>query len=315
MISVILILTLYSTQRYLGRILGTVLPMFVISFVLCIKLVNRQSPSNLLMYLRWGLPFSVPIIFHGISQVILSQFDRIMIRDINGDAAAGIYSFGYTIFSINVTFNSLDSVWTTWFYDKMNKGEKDTIHKYSSMYILTILCLCIVVMLITPELVIVLGSHKYIDAQYCTIPIVASGFFVFLYTLPVSVEYYHEKTKSIAVATMIAALVNIVLNYIFINKYGYVAAAYTTLFTYILYFIFHYFLAKRIEGNYVFSNRIIVLSSGVLLLSMLLALFEIKRLIVRLVFILLIILLYVLYEEKQMSIGKKILGTIINRRS
>jgi len=48
---------------------------------------------------------------------------------------------------------------------------------------------------------------------------------------------------------MLAAALNVVLNYIFIPRYGYIAAAYTTLATYLLYFIFHYFLAKKIHGS------------------------------------------------------------------
>ena len=220
-LSVLLILTIFNLQRYMGRILGTVIPMLVIAIVISIRFLKRERPKHQRVYLKWGLSFSIPIVFHGLSQVILSQFDRIMIRNMNGDAAAGIYSFGYTIFSIiNVTFNSLDSVWETWFYEQMNGKRLQRVRKYASVYICGILLLCILLMLVCPEAIIILGSKKYIEAKYCTIPIVASGFFAFLYTLPASVEYYHEKTKAIAGATMIAAVVNIVLNYIFIKQYG-----------------------------------------------------------------------------------------------
>lgn len=42
--------------------------------------------------------------------------------------------------------------------------------------------------------------------------------------------------------------VNILLNLWFISRFGYVAAAYTTLATYVLYFVFHYFIAAPGTG-------------------------------------------------------------------
>lgn len=45
---------------------------------------------------------------------------------------------------------------------------------------------------------------------------------------------------------IIAAVSNLVLNYIFINLYGYMAAAYTTLFSYILFALFQGIWARKI---------------------------------------------------------------------
>ena len=47
--------------------------------------------------------------------------------------------------------------------------------------------------------------------------------------------------------TLIAAGCNIVLNYIFIPRYGYVAAAYTTLVSYLGAFVLHANYAKKLE--------------------------------------------------------------------
>ena len=62
-------------------------------------------------------------------------------------------------------------------------------------------------------------------------------------------EYFYKKTKFIALGSMLAAALNVVLNYLFIPRYGYIVAAYTTLVTYVLYFVFHYLLAKKIHGS------------------------------------------------------------------
>lgn len=309
-LSILLILTVYSSQRYMGRILGTVIPMFGIAVVIVLLYFRKEKPAHQRQYLKWGLSYSIPIIFHGLSQVILSQFDRIMIRNMVGDAEAGIYSFGYTIFSIiNVTINSLGAVWTPWFYEKMNNGESKEIRKYSSYYALGILAICLALILTCPELIVILGSSKYVEAKYCTIPIIASGYFVFLYTLPSGIEYYYEKTKYIAMATMAAAGINVILNYYCIIKFGYVAAAYTTLVTYILYFTFHYFIARKIEGAFLFSNKVIGFASAAILVIMGSTLNTLNHMAIRWIMAFLIMGLAFYFEERKLGF----IDTVLNK--
>ena len=69
-----------------------------------------------------------------------------------------------------------------------------------------------------------------------------------------TIEFYYEKTKGIMYASLAAALLNIILNYIFINIYGYIAAAYTTLFCYMMLSLAHYYFMKKIVKKYIGSN-------------------------------------------------------------
>lgn len=50
-------------------------------------------------------------------------------------------------------------------------------------------------------------------------------------------------------ASMAAAGANVVLNFIFIRLFGYIAAGYTTLACYMLYSVGHYIVSKRILVN------------------------------------------------------------------
>ena len=50
----------------------------------------------------------------------------------------------------------------------------------------------------------------------------------------------------IMIASLIAALVNVGLNALFIPLYGFVAAGYTTLISYIIFCVLHYFMYKKI---------------------------------------------------------------------
>lgn len=257
-VSLFLIYLVFPGQKYMGRILGTIIPLFLLAIYISVHFLKKAIPQNIRAFWTWGIKYSMPIVPHGISQVILSQFDRIMINSMIGSSEAGIYSFAYTIFTIiKVTFQSLDNVWCQWFYDQMHTENLQNIRKKSSIYMILILSFSSVLMLISPELIEILGSSKYRQAIYCVIPIVAGGYFTFLYSIPSSVEYYYGKTKYIALGTTSAALINIVLNYFFISRTGYISAAYTTLFTYVLYFCFHYFLAWKIQKGCLFSNKVV----------------------------------------------------------
>ena len=246
-LSIVLITTIFSTEKYIGRIIGTVLPVLGISVYIIFEQFYRFKPKNIRSTMKWGLRYSFPIVPHGLSQIVLSSFDRIMISAMISNAAAGIYSFSYNIFAIvSVTAKSIDNVWGPWFYKKMNSKDYESIRKYSGFYLLFLLILCLLIMFISPELIALLGPKEYKEAILCVIPLIMGGFFAFAYTIPATIEYYFEKTKYIAIATSIAALINIVLNYICIKKWGYIAAAYTTLITYLLYFVFHCFVSIKL---------------------------------------------------------------------
>lgn len=258
-LSLILIFTVFSKQKYIGRIVGSAFPLICISIYVYYKTFSSAKPRVNKTFWRFGLNYSIPIIPHGLSQVVLSSFDRIMIKSMIGISQAGIYTLGVNIESlVKVTTTSLDTVWGPWFYERMAAKDEDSIKQYSTAYAFGIFTLLSCLMIAAPEIVRIMGSEEYQDAKYVVIPLLACTYFTFLYTLPATVEYYFEKTKMIAAGTMGAAIINIVLNSICIRQYGYQAAAYTTLFSYFAYFCFHYNFAKRIANKQMFNTRAIV---------------------------------------------------------
>jgi len=258
-LSVILIQVFFNNNREIGRIIGTAVPITLVSLYIVIIIFRSAKARLNVQMCKYAMTYSLPLVFHGVSQVVLNQFDRIMINHYIGSEEAGIYSFAYNIYTIVfVTVTSIDSVWAPWFFEKMKQKEYFDIRKKGNTLAFGMLLFVVVMILLSPEIVVVLGTEKYRASVYCVIPIVASGYFSFLYLLVVQTEYYYEKTKYISIGTVGAAFVNIILNYIYINKLGYVAAAYTTLVSYILYFIFHYFISRKIHGGSIIDIRTIL---------------------------------------------------------
>lgn len=305
--SIVLILFVYENTKYYGRIIGTAIPVIAIGIYIVIHFFKKSKPRPHQLMWKFALTYSLPIIPHGISQVILVQFDRIMISNMVGAVESGIYSFAYNVYTIiQVTGNSLANVWEPWFFEKMHSGDVKAIREKGVVFGVYMLVFSTILCFIAPEVILILGANKYSESIYCVIPIVIGGYFSFLYVLPCEIEYYHEKTKYIAMATSMAAAVNIGLNYICIAKWGYVAAAYTTLVTYLIYFCFHYFMAKKIEGRYIYSNKHIFLLVAVALIICGIAVLLIDFVFLRWVLAMGTVLICILFTEKKYKLFSKV---------
>lgn len=90
------------------------------------------------------------------------------------------------------------------------------------------------------------STQAYWVGRTIALTLIEGIFFLFLYTLPVGVEYYTKNTKYIAVGSVLTAVLNVVLNYFGIKYFGYEAAAYTTLISYVVLFVLHWVIADRI---------------------------------------------------------------------
>ncbi|MCD7739118.1 MAG: polysaccharide biosynthesis C-terminal domain-containing protein, partial [Lachnospiraceae bacterium] len=59
-------------------------------------------------------------------------------------------------------------------------------------------------------------------------------------------QMYYERQKFMSIASIAAAGLNIILNYIFINLFGFLAAGYTTVACYLCYSVGHYVFCRKV---------------------------------------------------------------------
>lgn len=254
--SIFLILTLFRSEKYVGRILGGAIPSIAAAIIIVCLLFRKKRPTLKKDQIKFAMKLGVPIIPHGLSQILLSQFDRIMIQRMIGNAEAGIYSFSYTIAVIpQIIASSFDTVWGPWFFEQYRAKKIELIKMRSSQYVMLFSTIVVCIMAISPEIIHIMAPIDYWKSIYSVIPVILAMYFTFLYFLPAQIEYFEKRTINIAFGTVGAAAMNISLNLIFIPKYGYNAAAYITLITYVCNFIFHLYVAKKITGTLPFAGR------------------------------------------------------------
>lgn len=252
-ISIILVLS-FSESKYLGKIIGTFIPISLIGITVFIIVLAKGRKFINIKYWKYALALSIPMIPHVLAHLILGQSDRVLINRYIGNDAVGIYSFAYNIGMISqILLGSLNSAWVPWFYRKMDEKDSETIIKVTQKYIALFSFFVIYLIYISPELIKIMGPENYWEASKIVPIVILACFFQFLYTLLVNIQFYIKKNYFIPIGTVVAAILNIGLNIYFIPLYGYMAAAYTTLASYIVLFLMHYLITNHIFKSNVYK--------------------------------------------------------------
>lgn len=224
-------------------------------------------------YWKKALELHIPLLPHKLSLSVLASADRIMISNMVSASATAIYSVAYSAtMVISIIKLAINDALTPWIYDSIKNHKYESIKTNSTFVMLLVMVMSFLFILFAPEVIWIVGSKTYMEAIYVMPPVAASVFFTFLYNLFSSVEFYYERTREVMIASISAAVVNVILNSIFIEKYGYIAAGYTTLICYILLSIVHYIVMTRIiseklEKKELFDNKMIVILSIVTIIG------------------------------------------------
>ena len=207
-------------------------------------------------YCKYALTFNIPLLPHYLSMYVLSSSDRIMITKMVGLSATAIYSVSYTVASvINILWQSIDASLSPWIYENLNSNDKERVRAVTGKTISIFAAACLFCTLFAPEIMTILAPEEYSAGIYVIPPVTAGVFFTAMYSVYMRVELFYKQSGFATVATSIAALVNIFLNYIFIRLFGAVAAGYTTMISYALLAVLHYFNIKRKHYDTAFDNK------------------------------------------------------------
>lgn len=205
---------------------------------------------------NYALKYNVPLVPHFLSGIILAQSDRIMIGAMCGKSSTAIYSVAYSVASVMLIANSaiMDSI-IPWTYKKLRNADYTKLPFISSISLIIVSGVNIIIVICAPEIIALMAPVEYQEAIYIIPPVAISNVFIFMFNLFANIEYFHEETKLVTIASCIAALTNIILNYICIKLFGFIAAGYTTVLCYIIYAFCHYcFMRHVLRKNTIKSN-------------------------------------------------------------
>ena len=207
--SLLLIILIFKDRAYFGRILGTFIPISLIGIYVLIKFIRKAPPKRNVKYISYGLKYSLPLIPHGISQLILAQFGKIIIQNKIGNSAAGLYGFAYTIALIpQIIVQSIGMAWGPWFFEAYKNNQIVEIKSRTTQCVALFSFISIVLFCVSPEMVKIMSDSSYWSSIRIIAPAVLGVYFTFLYGFPIEIEYYLKKTHYIAAGTVISAAIN-----------------------------------------------------------------------------------------------------------
>lgn len=265
-----LIFVSLSQEKGYARILSCIVSQIVISAAIYGRNIIRGKRIFNKVYAKFALTFNVPLIPHYVSIYILDQSDRVMIQKLCSIAEAGLYGVAASIGGIlKIVTTALNTTLIPTFYRKLEKNDVAPIRKIVMSISYVLIGLLLMMEMIAPEVMVIFAGEKYRTASYVIAPMAVSVFLTFLYQLIANIEFYYNANKFTMVISVSGAILNMLLNYIFIKMFGFVAAAYTTVFCYTLFLIGHYYYMKHITRKNgipdIFRDRDIWMLIGILI--------------------------------------------------
>lgn len=242
-------------QAYMGRILGLSATNGIIGIGFCIYLLVSGRTFYHREYWRFCLTLSLPLVFYNLSDLALGQCDRIMLQQMLSTDSVGQYSLAYNFGAILFTiFGALNNGWCPFFFEDMKFERKDSIRSQAKNFLELFTVLSMGFILLAREVYHVFASREFWPGTDLIPVFAASYYFNFLCTFPVNFEYFHKKTKAVAVITVTASVCNLVLNYLLINLMGMPGAAVATALSHgVQLTLHHLYCSRRIgKGSYPF---------------------------------------------------------------
>ena len=261
-----------------GAIMGLLISSFFVFLIMASFIISEigiKIPK--FTHIREYLAFGLPTVPGMLSSWVVNSSDRYVIGIFLSTAFVGYYSPGYALGNIINMFIAplafmLPAVLSK-YYDENNINEVKTVLRYSLKYFLLLaIPSAIGLSLLSKPLLMILSTSEIASQGYLITPFVAlSALLLGAYVVIAQIIVLEKKTKITGAIWVMAAILNLGLNLIFIPYIGILGAAITTLLAFTLAFIltafysFKYFtfdidfssIAKSVFASIVMSLVII----------------------------------------------------------
>ena len=222
------------------------------------KDLDKKTMSEMLRY-------SIPLVPNNLSWIIISLSDRLMLTWMIGANANGLYSIANKFPNIIYTFYGFFS--TAWkesaarILKEENKVEYyNSIYKDIKFFLKAIVLGLIVIM---PFAFPLLVDSSYNEAYIYIPALVISIYYTNMSNFYGGIFTAYKNTKIMGSTTVVAAIMNVVLNLVFIPRFGIWAATLSTLISNVIVFAYRRYRLKEYirlneEFNYAFWILLVI---------------------------------------------------------
>ncbi len=293
---------LFPNDKAVAKVIFCGLPTVILNFIIMVNILYKGKTFFEKKFWKYALSFNIPLIPHYLSNIILAQSDRIMIQRIISYSAAGIYAVSYNLSQVvQGVFTGINSAWIPFTYKSLKAKDYSRVGKYSNLILIFVGLISIMLAISAPEIIKILAPVEYYSAVWVIPPIIIGLYFSFLSSLFANIEFYYKKNIFVTIATSCAGIFNIILNAIYIPKYGFVVAGYTTAISYFILSLAHYIFMKKIQPAEIYISKYIFIISFIVVFSVLIIIFLYNYFWVR--YILVLVILIILLKNLKKIIG------------
>ena len=261
----ILLIYCIKSNSYYGRVIGSATGIFICAIILFIIMLAGNYNLWNTKYYSYALKISVPSILSSISYIIMQQSDHIMITEFVGAEFTAVYGLVYWIGNILYAFlQATSGAFQSWAFHALDSGHFLSVKMIQKWYLFFFLIISIGLLMVSPEVIKILAPSSYWDFRYIP-PFLAGSCMLVLNSFYSTVGEFYKKAGKVSLCVAAAALSNIVLNFIFIPKYGAIAAAYTSFVSYIFLVLLGRILIQFVHRG-LYSDRLFLLFSAFIIL-------------------------------------------------
>lgn len=235
-----------------GRIFAGLISIILFSILATILIIKNDllQLSINIDYIGRALKYGLPLLPHTLSTIIITLTDRIFITNMVDISTTGIYVIGYKIGSIiSILSLSFDSAFGPWIYEKLKNPSEQTkrsIIKFSYWYFVAIILLALFLGFLSPYFLSFYIGSEFKGSSIFVIWISLGYSFNGMYLVVSKYIFYSYKTYILSWISILTAVLNVILNYFFVSAHGGLGAAYATTLTYLIKFLFVWFLAAKV---------------------------------------------------------------------
>lgn len=248
----------------IAQIMGYV---FVIAYSIIILSKEEYLLSvNKNVLLRQNLyEYSFPLILNSISWWFMNMSDRYIIKVFLSESANGIYAISTKLPLIVTMINQI--FYLSWQESAINEYNSEDVSKFYTgvfkQYYSILLTSIIILLSISNILFEVLIGESFKEA-YNYIPLLYLGSVFYAFSSFYGVIYDSSKnTRLSSISSCLGASINVIINILFIKKYGIQVASFSTMLSFLIMWIFRIITTRKYVKIDIDYKRFIILMSFV----------------------------------------------------
>ena len=254
--AVLLVWNLPSEAQLSGRIYGTYIPIAIIDLFCTIYLVKRGKTFNL-GHVKYALKLSLPLLLHYFTAYLLTSTNVIITRSVLDASTTAVVSISTSVISIlTVLSESLTGAVTTWLMDNIEQDNRKKIYRDLSFYMIGLVTLAVGIILLTPEVVWVLGGSKYGDAVQIIPLLVVSVMIQTITSIFVVVLTYEKRIVKTAIFNAVGAVSSIIAKIVLLPVFGITALPIINIVVFLFLFIINYIMIYQLGYRDVINIKV-----------------------------------------------------------